>query len=451
MGFNSFRLQVAARVLLLLALSLAAAWGWVIARWLVTPVVCAGLVAALAFELIWYVERGTRDLAYFLTFVAHRDFSVPAAPPFKGAAFDELQLAYRQLVEQFRRLNLEKAAKQQYLEAVIQHVGIALVCFDENGEVTMANGSALRLFELPHINSLQSLARVDSRLPQTLEHLAEGDRTLLNIRREDESLQLVLFATRFELLDRHYKLVSFQNIRDELDRHEIDSWQKLIRVLTHEIMNSVTPIISLSSLMRETLVDESAPSTLRQLMPREQEDVLRGITAIHTRSTGLLDFVQAYRSFANVPTPAFADVPVLASFERVRTLLASEVQDRGIALSIHCPEPQLTIRVDASQIEQVLINLVRNAVDALADRDAPRIELRAHRDEGGRVVLQVVDNGPGIDPAYRDNIFVPFFTTKRNGTGVGLSISRQLTHANRGLIGMRVAPGGGSIFSLRFR
>jgi nitrogen fixation/metabolism regulation signal transduction histidine kinase len=451
MGFNSFRLNIVARVVLLLALSSTLAWGWVAADWRVTPVVCGVLLVALAVELAWYVERGTRELTHFLTFVAHRDFSVPAALPFKGRVFDDLQGAYRRLVDEFRRLNLEKAAKQQYLEAVIQHVGIALVCFDENGDVTMANEPALRLFAMPHINSIQSFARVEARLPLLLEQLGDGDRTMLTLRRDDETLQLVLFATQFELLVQRYKLVSFQNIRDELERHELDSWQKLIRVLTHEIMNSVTPILSLSGVIRETLVDDESPARFRPLTPKDQEDVLRGVTAIHTRSTGLLDFVRAYRSFANVPAPVFAEVNVAALFERVRTLLAGEIEAKGIDLSVRCDDPSLSIRVDASQIEQVLINLVRNAIEALVERDVPRIELRAHRDESGRVLLQVADNGPGVDTAHRDNIFVPFFTTKRNGTGVGLSISRQLTHANRGLIGMRSAPEGGSIFSLRFR
>jgi len=451
MGLNNFRVHVAARVGLIVLLSLTMAWGWLAAEWRVTPVLCGALIAGLAIELVLYVERGMRGLTRFVEFVAHRDFSAPAQLPLKGRIFDDLQDAYRRLADQFRRLNLEKAAKQQYFEAVIQHVGIALVCFDDDGQSTMANGPALRLFGMPTINSWRSLERVDAELPGLVERLGDGDRAMISLRRDEEPLQLVLFATCFELLDARYKLVSFQNIRDELDRHEIDSWQKLIRVLTHEIMNSVTPITSLSALIRDTLVDDHSPGAMRALTPKDQEDVLRGITAIQTRSTGLLDFVQAYRSFANVPTPVFADVGVLPLLEHVRTLMSQDALERGITISVDCTDPQLALRVDAGQIGQVLINLVRNAMEALAGRASPRIALRGYRDESGRVVLQVVDNGPGVDPAHRDDIFVPFFTTRRNGTGVGLSVSRQLTHANRGLIGMRPAPEGGSIFSLRFR
>jgi nitrogen fixation/metabolism regulation signal transduction histidine kinase len=451
MAFNNFRLNVAVRVLLIASLCALGVWGWIVADWIVTPVVCTVLALGAVAELIRYVENGARELVNFLTFVAHQDFSVPASSPFKGRVFTDLEQAYRLLVAEFRRLNVDKAAKEQYLEAVIEHVVVALVCFDDRGQVAMLNEPARKLFGVPHLHSLRSFERVDARLPQLLEQISDGDRTLISVRRNDETLQLVLFATRFELVDRAYKLVSFQNIRDELDRHEIDSWQKLIRVLTHEIMNSVTPIISLSSVVRETLVDEATPAGFRQLTARDQEDVLRGVSAIHSRSTGLLDFVQAYRSFANLPAPNFVEVNVLALLDRVRILMQQELAGRGVQLLLACADPQLGIRVDPHQIEQVLINLLRNALDALADRPSPRIELRGERDADGRVVLQVIDNGPGIDPAHRDNIFVPFFTTKRNGTGVGLSISRQLAHANRGVISAHAAPDGGSVFSLRFR
>jgi nitrogen fixation/metabolism regulation signal transduction histidine kinase len=451
MAFTDFRLNVGARVLLIALLSFVSLWGWVAAGWLVTPVVSGVLAAGAVVELIHYVERGARELTSFLTFIAHHDFSVPPAVPFKGRVFADLDGAYGLLARQFRRLNLDKAAKQQYLEAVVEHVGVALVCFDDNGQVSMLNEPARKLFALPHLQSMKSFERIDERLPLLLWQLGAGDRSLLSVRRDDETLQLVLFATRFELVGRAYKLVSFQNIRDELERHEIDSWQKLIRVLTHEIMNSVTPIISLSGLVRETLVDEAAPAQFRALTVKDQEDMLRSLTAIHTRSTGLLDFVQAYRSFANLPAPTFVDVDVCALLERVRTLMAGEIAARGIDLMLDCADSQLRIRADPHQIEQVLINLLRNAVEALAEQPSPHIELRGQRDHEGRVVLQVTDNGPGVDAEHRDNIFVPFFTTKRNGTGVGLSISRQLTHANRGLISQRTAPGGGSIFSLRFR
>ena len=346
---------------------------------------------------------------------------------------------------------MQKAADHQYLESVVEHVSVALCCFDEQGMVTMMNEPARRLFGVPHLNSVRSFSRIDERLPELLQQLGDGERTLLSVQRGDDILQLVLYATQFELLEQKYTLVSFQNIRDELDRQEIDSWQKLIRVLTHEIMNSVTPITSLSGLIRDTLIDESrSPPAFRTLSPPEQGDILRSVTAIHTRSTGLLEFVAGLSQFRQAAAAG------VCGRERGRAAGAcAHASVTGAGGPAHCArralrDAGLTVRADAQQIEQVLINLLRNAAEAVADRTEPRIELRGLRNEQGAVLLQVIDNGVGIDPAHLDSIFVPFFTTKRNGTGVGLSVSRQIMLANRGTISVRSTPGEGAVFTLKF-
>jgi signal transduction histidine kinase len=451
MGFNNFRANVIVRALALVVLSLVLAWSIVRTTWVATPFVCAALLLLSVVDFVRYVERTSGELASFLNFIAHQDFSTPVTIPYKGRVFAELQHAYRVLSGELRRLNLQREANQQYLEAVIEHVGIALCCLDAAGEVKMLNEPARRLFAVPYLHSNVSFRRIDARLPDLLMQLGDGERMLLDVRLGDDVLQLVLYATVFELLEQRYKLVSFHNIRDELDQQEIDSWRKLIRVLTHEIMNSVTPIISLSRLVRETMIDESKiPPVFRTLVPQEQADMLRSVTAIHTRSSSLLDFVQAYRSFAKLPDPVLGEVDVRTLLERVRTLMSQETDASQIAVDLQCKEPGLAIHADAGHAEQVLINLLRNAVEALAGRPKPRIELRGFRDDQGRIMLQVADNGAGIAAEHLDSIFVPFFTTKRNGTGVGLSISRQLMRVNRGGISVRSTPGEGTVFTLRF-
>ncbi len=450
---NSFRVNVLLRVLLLATLCAALAWSVTNTSWLITPLVCSALLVLAVVELLHYVERVARDLERFLVYVAHHDFSTPLVGAHQGRVFEWLQDAYKVLATEFRRLNLQKAANHEYLETVVDHVGVALACFDAHENVTMLNEPARRLFGVPHLASLRGFKRIDARLPQLLLSLDDGERALLEVRRGEETLQLVLYATTFELLGRSQKLVSFQNIRDELERQEIESGQKLIRVLTHEIMNSVTPIISLSRLIHDTLVDEGSAATPRQLTPRDQEDLVRAVAAIHARSNGLFEFVQAYRSFAALPAPVLAAVEVAALFSRAARLVSQDLAARGIPLDIQCDEPQLAIRADARQIEQVLLNLLRNAVDALVEAPAeraPRIVLHATRDARLGALLSVSDNGPGIDPAHADDIFVPFFSTRRNGTGVGLSISRQIVQRNRGFISVRSSPGDGCTFTLRF-
>jgi signal transduction histidine kinase len=451
MGFSSFRLNVVLRALAVGLLCMTLAFGVTSTSWVLTPLLCAVLLALVIVDLIRYVERSSRDLSVFLRFVAHADFSTPIAIPGKGRVFRELQDAYGVVTGELKRLSQQKAAHHRYLEAVVEHVGVALCCLDAHGKVDMMNEPARRLFCVPYLPSIGSFERVDERLPGILVGLADRERTLFEVRRGDEVLQLVLYATTFELLGRHYKLVSFQNIRDELERREIDSWQKLISVLTHEIMNSVTPIISLSRLIRETMIDErTSPPSFRALQQHEHDDLLRSVTAIHARSSGLLDFVQAYRSFSRLPAPCCSEVGARMLLERARTLMSEALDSRQIVIDIQCEHPDLSIRADALQIEQVLINLLRNAVEALAGHPAPRIELRGLHNDRGQVLLQVADNGPGIPAEHIDSIFIPFFTTKRSGTGVGLSLSRQIVQANRGSLSVRSRPGEGAVFTLRF-
>ena len=451
MACSSFRANVALRVLILLALCWVLVWGLLVASWVATPLACGALLVLGTIELLRYVEHTASELRIFLDLIAHHDYSTPIPRPREGRVFRELQEVYRTLARELTHLNRQKAASLKYLETVVDHVGVALCCFDECGTVRMTNEPARRLFGQAHLNSRQTFARFDARLPAILEQLGGGERTLLTVHRDDDVFQLLLHATDFVLLEQRYKLVSFQNIRAELERQELNSWRKLIRVLTHEIMNSVTPIVSLSRLMQDCMVDErKAPPVFRTLESGEQDDMLRSLTAIHARSSALLDFVRAYRSFESLPEPALADVEVPALLERVGTLMSQEANAQAVALAVQCEDTTARIGVDAGQVEQVLINLIRNALEALADRGDGHIMVRAVRAPDEHVLLQVIDNGAGIAPEHMESVFVPFFTTRRNGTGVGLSLARQLVQINRGLITVRSEPGAGSTFTLKF-
>jgi nitrogen fixation/metabolism regulation signal transduction histidine kinase len=450
MGFSNFRLNVAARAVLLFALTTVAVWGATNTDWQVTPIVCAILAIGLLVELVRYVESVNRELAGFLSFVAHGDFSVNLPLAGKGKVFRELESAYRLLAGKYRDLNLQRAANHRYLEALVEHVSIALICLDGEGAVTLMNREAKALFKTPHLANLKSFARIDAQLPEAIAGLADGDRVLIGVKIGDEVLQLALFATEFELPGGRYKLISFQNIRDELEQREIDYSQKLIKVLTHEIMNSVTPIISLTKLIGDRLVDEkSGGLAVQGLASEEQQDLARGLASIHSRGSGLLKFVQSYAALTNLPRPSLAAVDVAALLDRVHALMAPALE--GIRLDVQAVGANLTVRADPQQIEQVLINLVKNAAEALAGRADGRVVLRGARDEHGRVLIQVIDNGPGIDPKHVDDIFLPFFTTKRSGSGVGLSVSRQIMALNKGLLTVKTARESGSEFTLRFR
>jgi len=451
MGFENFRLNVAARVLLLFGLIAVAIWGATHTAWQVTPIVCGILAVVLMVELVRYVESVNRELAEFISFVAHDDFAVSLPLARKGRVFRKLEAAYQLLVGKYRSLNLQRAANHQYLEALVEHVSVAVVCLDGRGAVTLMNREAKALFKVPHLAALKSFDRIDPNLPGVIEELADGGRALITVRNADETLQLALFATEFELLGERYKLISFQNIRDELEQREIDFSQKLIKVLTHEIMNSVTPIISLTKLIHDRLVDEKTGELTMNLARDEQQDLARGLASIHSRGSGLLKFVQAYSVLTNLPRPSFADVEVAALLDRAHALMGPALAASGVDLQVQNIGAHMSVRADPQQLEQVLINLLKNASEALAGRSDGRVILRSVRDDHGKVLIQVIDNGPGIDAAHLDDIFLPFFTTKRSGSGVGLSVSRQIMALNKGMLTVKTAPGTGSEFTLRFR
>jgi len=451
MGFENFRLNVVARALLVFGLIAVATWGATHTAWQVTPIVCGVLAVLLLVELVRYVESVNRELTEFISFVAHDDFAVSLPVARKGRVFRDLELAYRLLAGKFRSLNLQRAANHQYLEALVEHVSIALICLDAKGAVTLMNREAKVLFGTPHLASLDSFGRIDAGLPAAIADLANGGRTLVSVRIGDEPLQLALFATEFELLGERYKLISFQNIRDELEQREIDYSQKLIKVLTHEIMNSVTPIISLTKLIRDRLVDEKTGELAMNLSGEEQHDLARGLASIHSRGSGLLKFVQAYSALTNLPRPSLAEVDVAVLLDRVHALMAPALPADGVRLQVQAVGANMVVRADPQQIEQVLINLLKNAAEALVGRADGQVTLRGVRDDHGKVLVQVIDNGPGIEAAHLDDIFLPFFTTKRSGSGVGLSVSRQIMALNKGMLTVKTAAGAGCEFMLRFR
>ncbi|MEO8019931.1 MAG: HAMP domain-containing sensor histidine kinase [Pseudomonadota bacterium] len=451
MGFENFRLNVVARALAVFGLIVLVAWSVTNTAWQVTPIVCGILAVALLVELVRYVEAVNRELAEFISFVAHDDFAVSLPLARKGKVFRDLESAYRLLAGKYRNLNLQRAANHQYLEALVEHVSVALICLDGNDAVTLMNRESKALFKTPHLATLKSFDRIDPQLTAAIEELADGGRALISVKIVDEALQLALFATEFELLDERYKLISFQNIRDELEQREIDYSQKLIKVLTHEIMNSVTPIISLTKLIHDRLVDEKTGELSMNLASDEQHDLARGLASIHSRGSGLLKFVQAYSVLTNLPRPSLAEVDVAVLLDRVHALMAPALAADGVSLQVQAVGANMMVRADPQQIEQVLINLLKNAAEALVGRDGGHVELRGSRDDRGKVLIQVIDNGPGIDAAHVDDIFLPFFTTKRSGSGVGLSVSRQIMALNKGMLTVKTAPGTGSEFTLRFR
>lgn len=425
---NSFRLNVVLRVALMTALLFGLLWSVLRSGWDATPVVCAVLLAVALAELVRYVETGTRDLTQLLRAVGAGDFTTTLPRRWSHQPFADYEQASRQLVGTFQRLDLRRAASDELLGAVVDHVGTALLCFAADGRVAFANPAARQMLRLPGAGpastSLARLAASDAQLARRLLALRDDERAQVEVSMQGEAAVLLLHARRFTLLDEAFTVVVCHDIRGELESRDVQAWQSLARVLTHEMMNSLTPIITLSGHLRDTLGHQ----------PPQDGDTLESVEVIHERSRGLARFIEAYRQFAHPPAPMPASIVVSDLLERVARLKRPELEALGVAFVVRDEARGACVHADARQVEQVLINLVRNAQQALEGRADGRIELSSIHDDRGRALLHVTDNGPGIPPEIAAKVFMPFFTTRSDGTGIGLALSRQLMELNHGSI-----------------
>ncbi|MDZ7289245.1 MAG: ATP-binding protein [candidate division KSB1 bacterium] len=447
MVYRNFRLNCIIRVVLLGAtICLFFYLLWQTALY-ASLLIVAVVILYQIYSLIHYVEKTNRDLTRFLEAIKHSDFSQSFSGAGLGSSFDALKAAFNEVIGEFRRARAEKEEHFRYLQTVVQHVGIGLMAFAPDGEVALLNTAAKRLLKMAQLKNINALESFSKPLVETLRRLTSGEKALVRVEDKNELLQLAIHATEFKLREQKFTLVSLQNIQSELEEKEMEAWQNLIRVLTHEIMNSVTPIASLASTVNELLL---SPPSGGKISLDSISDIRGAVQTIQKRSEGLLHFVDAYRSLTRIPKPDFKIFPVSELFGRVQQLMQAHVTANAIDFFMKVEPESLELTADPELIEQVLINLLLNAIHALNGKPGGRIELTAGMDERGRVVIQVFDNGPGIIPEVLEKIFVPFFTTKPEGSGIGLSISRQIMRLHRGTITARSEPNVETVFTLRF-
>ena len=336
----------------------------------------------------------------------------------------------------------------QFFKNIVQHVGIGILTFNKEGAIQIMNTTAKRLLRVDKVDKLDDLRGVDNSLVDSFLKLKTGGRELLRLKMGDETLYLSLYAIELTLRGEVMKLISMSNIQSELEEKEMEAWQNLVRVLTHEIMNSVTPISSLAGMVEGELEDKLKNSDLT-LKKEEAEDMHLSIQTIGKRSAGLIKFVKEFRNLTHVPKPNLTEVTVKDLLDEMAMLHKKELADHGIGVLVDLQSPNLRIQADKTMIEQVLINLIKNAIQAFDSQMDKRIFLSAYDNEG-HVIVSVKDNGNGIDADALERIFVPFFTTKKTGSGIGLSLSRQIMRQHGGQITVKSKLGEGTEFLLRF-
>ncbi|MBN1999730.1 GHKL domain-containing protein [candidate division KSB1 bacterium] len=398
--------------------------------------------------LFRFVESTNRKITTFLKSISFSDFSQNFHVEQRGTTFDELNKVFNEVMSRIKQARVEKEEQYRYLQTVVQNIGIGLIIFRGNGEIDLINNAAKRLLRVRRVKHLDHLAETDPALPERFRRTKGGEQFLLKMTLDDQAFTYLVFVTDFIQQDRRFRLVTIQNIQTELEEKEMEAWQNLIRILTHEIMNSVTPVISLASTANSILEQHSVE--LEQECSDALTDIRDAIRTIKHRSEGLLQFVENYRKLTRVPKPEFEIFQVQELLDRVLPLFKANKQSKSVRISSSIIPPTLEMTADRNLIEQVLINLLKNAVEASIKSDNPKIEISAVMNDLGRPVIRVSDNGPGIEPHVIPNVFIPFFTTKPNGSGIGLSLARQIMRSHGGSLTVHSTPGEETVFTMVF-
>jgi two-component system, NtrC family, nitrogen regulation sensor histidine kinase NtrY len=449
MDYSRFQAGILIRLVALVATLAGMAWVMLNTGWYVTITLFVAAVVGQAVALLHFTNRPGREVARFLDAVAFDDSTLAFSALSHDPALSGLGAAMTRVLDQLRTGRAQREEQAQYLQSVIAHIPVALVSVDEYGAVQLMNLAARRLFETT-CTDISHLARFGEAFATSLGSLKPGDAMIVRMERGGGALQLKAAVTGLVLSGVRHRLISLQNIETELTAHELAAWQSVIRVMAHEVMNSLTPISSLAGTAGDIVTDVMAQ--LPQDSPERAKlaDAQEALETMARRSEGLLHFVQNHRRITKRMIVQLDVVPVRRVFARLQRLLAGELAARNIALTTAVEPETLEVSADIELLDQALINLLRNAMEAMRDGQPGKIALTGGLEAGGRVVIAVADNGPGIATDQRDKVFVPFYTTKRQGSGVGLTLVRQIATVHGATIGVSQTPGGGATISLRF-
>jgi nitrogen fixation/metabolism regulation signal transduction histidine kinase len=441
---KNFGIQIVVRTLLLVLTIFIASYFYLTSTYIISVAVLIA-VAAQVYILIKYLQTTNRELERFLQGINYSDFSQHTNIEQYGKSFKALSEEMNKVLSNFKNARFEKEESIRYLQTVVEHVNIGLVSFNAKGDVELINKSAKKILKVAHLKSVLALDKYYDGFGHFLFQLQSEKKSTFKLIENGEEIQLMIYGTEFRMKDQNLKLISLYNIQPELEEKEIESWQKLIRVLTHEIMNSITPISSLAS-TANSIIKNLPEQTNNQ---EQLSDVGEALNTIQRRSEGLTSFVNKFRDISKIPKPNFQSIKVTELFYRIRLLAEQIIADKNIELTISINPENLELFADPGLLEQVLINLIKNSVQALAETASGQIKLTAEINDRGRALLKVIDNGPGITSEVMDRIFVPFFSTKKDGSGIGLSISQSIIRAHNGNIWVQSKPDIGTTFAIR--
>lgn len=453
MAFKRFAWIVIARTLLLLITLIFLAWLLGQDGYVVNTIFVVFAAIAQTWSLIHYVDRTNTELARFLNSIRHSDFIQSFSIEHLGSGFQELNEAFDDIMQRFRAARSEKEVQARYLKTVLEHTPVAIIAVYEQGEVELLNNAARKLLNAPGQLNVDDLLAYGPKFQQDVRKAEAGQTRLTSLFVENEEQQIIISTTEMTVEGKRQLLISLQDIQSHLDARELSAWQDLVRVLSHEIMNSITPISSLARTSADMVhdVEESIKKHIEDPdLISDFEDIHDGVRTIARRSEGLMHFVKSYRQLTQMAPPTKKRVDLNDYISRLETLMRSEWVEDDIQFNVDIPQQKLWLNVDEELLDQALINLLTNARHAVLGVEKPQIILGVKINERSRIVIEISDNGAGIDPEKAEKIFLPFFTTKSDGTGIGLALTRQIMLAHSGTISAGKADIGGAVFRLTF-
>ncbi|MCW3088485.1 MAG: integral rane sensor signal transduction histidine kinase [Sediminibacterium sp.] len=447
MTFRKFQWDILIRVLLLF-ITLAVASFLLVKQLYLYGVIVIPVIVYQVYDFYRFHKLAQTEVEQFVESIQYRDFSrnfnVSQAP----VDLKPLRKGFNEINSAFKVISREKETQYQYLQKILELVDTGILSYEtETGEVMWMNESLKKMLQVPYLRTVHLLERRDAPLYTEIINLKPGNSHIAVVHREKESFKILLSATAFQTEGKKFILVAFQNINEALDETESKAWQKLLSVMTHEIMNSVAPISSLADTLKNRLQE-----SVQHLDNSNGvvDDLEVGINTIKRRSEGLLKFAEVYRNLNKITNPSLKHVFVRDLFENMHNLMQPTLNQKGIEMEIILKDPELMLDVDTNLIEQVLINLIVNAIDAVKERDQPRIILSATQGANSKVTVRVTDNGTGMTEEVQENIFIPFFSTKKTGSGIGLSLCKQIMMLHKGNITVQSVEGKGTAFALQF-
>lgn len=404
-------------------------------------------------NLVNYLQKGQEEISLFLKSLQFEDYDQTFPLHTQNPVIENLRAEFNAVLLRLKELKEEKDANYQYLKTIVQHAGMGIMTFRADGEVQIMNVEAKRLLNQQQIKNIKELNSFSPALVDCLQRLKTGGRELIKIPYNGSTLPVSIYVIELAMQNEHFKLVSLQNIQSELEEKEMEAWQNMIRILTHEIMNSVTPISSLASTVNDDIL-RYIQSEEESIYPAKEdlEDIHLAIKTIQRRSEGLIRFVSDFRNLTRIPNPRIKEVQASELISEVVLLLKKDFDENKIEICVNITPEDLEIDCDKELIGQVLINLLQNATHALSDTEdrERKIDITARIGSHGTAEVLISDNGTGIDEEAMSRIFIPFFTTKKQGSGIGLSLSKQIMRKHNGGISVKSEIDIGTEFTLRF-